>query len=114
MTTLNLHVSDEADMAQRFVSAWKRAKQGEPVDERHLTFLTLETLLAALTPQRLALLRHVHRHGADSVAVLARDLGRDHARVHEDVAMLEANGLILREDGRLTAPWERLAADLML
>ena len=56
MTTLNLHVSDEADMAQRFVSAWKRAEQGEPVDERHFTFLTLESLLAALmTPNRLEL-----------------------------------------------------------
>ncbi|WP_295431209.1 hypothetical protein [uncultured Thiodictyon sp.] len=114
MSTLNLHVSDEADMAQRFVSAWKRAEQGESVDERHLTFLTLETLLCALTPQRLELLRYVHRHGTDSVAALARELGRDSKRVHEDVAMLEANGLILREDGHLTAPWERLAADLML
>jgi len=114
LSTLNLHVSDEADMAQRFVSAWKRAEQGELVDERHLTFLTLETLRCALTPQRLELLRYVHRHGADSVAVLARDLGWDYARVHEDVAILEANDLILREDGRLVAPWERLAADLML
>ncbi len=114
MSTLNLHVSDEADMAQRFVSAWKRAEQGELVDERHLTFLTLETLLAALTPQRLELLRHVHRHGADSVAVLARELSRDYQGVHEDVAMLESHGLILREGGRLTAPWERLAADLVL
>lgn len=114
MTTLNLHVIDEADMAQRFVSAWKRAEQGESVEERHLTFLTLETLLSALTPQRLELLRHVHRQGADSVAALARDLGRDYQRVRDDVAMLEANGLVLRQDGRLVAPWERLAADVML
>jgi len=114
MSTINLHVSDEADMAQRFVSAWKRAEQGESVDERHLTFLTLETLLDALTPERLALLRQVHRHGADSVAGLARELGRDCQGVNEDVRMLESSGLILREDGRLTAPWERLAADLML
>jgi len=114
MTTLNLHVSDEADMAQRFVSAWKRAEQGESVDERHLTFLTLDTLLSALTPQRLELLRHVHRQGADSVVALACNLGRDYQQVRDDVRILEANGLLLCEDGRLTAPWERLAADLML
>ena len=29
-------------MGQRFVDAWHRAAQGEPVDETHVTFLDLE------------------------------------------------------------------------
>jgi hypothetical protein len=69
MTTLQLHVADESDMAARFIAAWKRAEQGDAVNERHLTFLSLRALLATLTPERLALLRHLRRAGADQRTV---------------------------------------------
>ncbi|WP_444980876.1 HVO_A0114 family putative DNA-binding protein [Paraburkholderia unamae] len=68
---------------------------------------------AALTPRRIELLCYLHRE-ADSVIAIARALGRDFKRVHEDVATLVAAGLIVREDGQLRAPWDTLAAELTL
>lgn len=52
-----------------------------------------------MTDRRHELLRHPHRAPAPSLRSLARDLGRNYKRVHEDVAALAAVGLIQR-DGR--------------
>ena len=101
-------------MGQRFVDAWHRAEQGEPVDETHVTFLDLEAMLATLSPRRLALLRHVHQHGAASTRSLAETLQRDPKNVHGDVAALEAAGLLLREGRRLAAPWDELQANVSI
>ena len=49
--TVNLHVGTPEDMGCRFIDAWKRAEQGEVVDETHRTFLDTEGLLTALTPK---------------------------------------------------------------
>ncbi|KAG0162257.1 hypothetical protein DFQ28_001621 [Apophysomyces sp. BC1034] len=102
------------DMGRRFVSAFERAATGEDIEENHITFLSLEEMMAALTPKRLELLRYLHRESANSVSALARVLSRDYKRVHADVSALEAAGLVVREDGRLTAPWDALAAEVAL
>lgn len=114
MSKLNVHVGSARDMGRRFSAAFDRAAAGEDFEERHVTFLSLEEMMAALTPKRLELLRYLHRMGADSVKALAREVDRDYKRVHEDVAILEGAGLIVREDGRLTAPWEALTAEVSL
>jgi predicted transcriptional regulator len=114
MTKMNVHVGSARDMGKRFVSAWNRAQAGEKVDERHVTFLSLEEMLAALSPKRLEVLRYLHREGADSVKALALALNRDYKRVHEDVATLESAGLVVRENGRLGAPWDALTAEVAL
>lgn len=114
MTTLELHVGDETAMAGRFLSAWHRAERGEPVDERHLTFLSLEALLSTLSPDRLALLRWQHHQGAASEAEIGQALGLSAEAVRTQVADLETAGLVLRDGDRLAAPWDRLFADLAL
>ena len=114
MSKITAHVGGARDMGRRFAAAFDRAAAGENFDERHITFLSLEEMMAALTPKRLELLRHLHRESADSVKALATALGRDYKRVHEDVAVLESAGLITREDGRLRAPWDALAAEVSL
>ena len=114
MSKMNVHVGTARDAGKRFLSAWNRAQTGEKVDERHVTFLSLEAMLAALSPKRLEMLRHLHREGAESVRALAVALNRDYKRVYEDVATLENAGLVVREDGRLTAPWDALSAEVML
>lgn len=99
MTTLQVHVGLGLDeMGDRFASAFKRAEAGEQVNERHLSFTTLEDLARALTPARLALLRHLHQHRIGDVRQLATALGRDYKNVHQDVRMLEERGLIHRDD----------------
>jgi predicted transcriptional regulator len=111
---MQVHVGSAKDMGKRFVSAWNRAVAGEDVDERHVTFLSLEEMLTALSPKRLELLRHLHRDGAENVKALAVALNQDYKRVYEDVAILEKAGLIVREEGRLDAPWDSLSAEVPL
>ena len=45
---------------------------------------------------------------------LAAQNAQLYKRVHEDVAILEGAGLIVREDGRLSAPWDALTAEVSL
>lgn len=114
MSKLTVHVSGARDMGQRFVNAFERATRGEHFKESHVTFLSWQEMVAALTPKRLELLRYLHREGADSVKALACALARDYKRVHADVAALEVAGLVVRKDGRLTTPWDALAAEVAL
>lgn len=103
-----------ADMGERFSDAWKRAEAGKRVNETHVTFLDLQTMLEALSPRRLELLKHVHQHGAESVKELAEHLGRDYKNVHQDVVVLEEAGLLMREGRKLMAPWDELQASVSL
>ena len=111
MSELKIHVHDTLeDMGARFAEAWRRAERGETVQERHLSFDSFETLARTLTPRRLDLLRHIHRTPAASIAALARAVGRDYKRVHEDVEALAGAGLVEREaDGTgLSAPYDAI------
>jgi predicted transcriptional regulator len=58
-----------------------------------------------MTPKRLELLRHVHRHPARSIRALAAALGRDYRRVHPDVEALAAAGLSDRDEHGLRADY---------
>jgi predicted transcriptional regulator len=108
------HVGTLEEMGKRFVSAWHRLEDGERVRERHVTFPNLPAMLNALTPKRLELLRDVHRKPAASIKALAERLGRDYKRVHEDVETLAASGLLLRDDGRVSAPYDAITAEMRL
>lgn len=47
MPRIQIHIGDSLeDMGRRFVDAWHRAERGEPVNERHLSFDSVETALA--------------------------------------------------------------------
>ncbi len=115
MSNLRIHVGDDLEtVGARVLDAVRRAEAGEHVDEDHLTFDSFATLARLLTPKRLELLRHLHRHPATSVRALAQQLGRDYRRVHEDVEALASVGLIDREaEGTgLTAPYDGLEAKI--
>lgn len=109
-----VHVGSIEDMGQRFVNAWHRVERGERVRETHLTFPDLPAMLAALSPKRLELLKAVHQASAPSVKALATRLGRDYKRVHEDVETLTASGLLLREGGTVSAPYDAITAEMRL
>jgi predicted transcriptional regulator len=111
---VKVHVGTAKDMGQRFVSAWHRLERGEKVRERHVTFPNLPSMLNAVTPKRLELLQDVHREPASSVKALAERLGRDYKRVYEDVETLAAAGLLQREDGRVSAPYDAITAEMRL
>ena len=112
--TVQVHVGSLEDMGKRFVGAWLQASRGERVSETHVTFLDLRAMLETLSPKRLELLSHVRQHGAENVKQLAAELGRDYKNVHQDVAALEAAGLLLRDGRRFTAPWDEVQARVSL
>ena len=43
--TINVHVGTLEDMGQRFVEAWHRAERGEEINETHVTFHDLPSLM---------------------------------------------------------------------
>ena len=95
---VEFHVERSAEAtAARFVDAWHRAASGAEVDERHLSFESWDGLSRVMTGRRLELLRHLRRHPTASIAALARALQRDYKRVHEDVEVLAAAGLLTRD-----------------
>jgi predicted transcriptional regulator len=111
---VQVHIGTPEDMGRRFLDAWHRTERGEMVDETHLTFHDLETLLAALTPKRLHLLRYVRHHQVRTIRALATDLGRDYKNVHRDVQELTRLGLLSRTTDRVIAPFASVDARFML
>ncbi len=111
---INLHVGSLEDMGKRFIGAWHQLERGENVQETHLTFFSLETMMATISPKRLALLRHVRHQPAASIADLARALGRDYKRVHDDVSALAHAGLVVRDAKGIRAPYDSVQAIVAL
>jgi predicted transcriptional regulator len=111
---IKLHVGENFDtVAERVAKAWHRAERGEDVHERHVTFVSWNAISRVMTEKRYQLLRYVRRHPARSIASLARDIGRDYKRVHEDVEALADIGLIERDRG-IRAPFDEIQATISL
>lgn len=108
------HIGTPKDMGCRFVDAWHRAERGEEVNETNITFPDLETLLAALTPKRLHLLRYVRHNQVRSIKALAADLHRDYKNVHRDVEALTKLGLLSRTSDTVVAPFAEVDARFVL
>ncbi len=112
MSQVNVHVGYDAKAIKaRVLDAIGRAEGGQGVGEAHVTFESWEGLSKVLTGKRLELLKHLHQNPAPSVAALARALVRDYKRVHEDVEILTAAGLIERsETGGVLAAYDEIRA----
>jgi predicted transcriptional regulator len=106
---VQVHVGATVEQAgERFVDAWKRMERGDEVIERHVSFEDWDTMVRVLSPKRLELLRHVHAAPPKNVRALAQALGRDYRRVHDDVAALEAAGLLERDKEGVRADYAAL------
>ena len=60
---VNIHIGTVEDMGARFVEAWKSAEGGEAITRDHVTFLSVEASLSAISPKR--------RDGGQQVAPLS-------------------------------------------
>lgn len=115
MSKLNVHIENWDAVAARVVDAWERSEAGEEVaPSHHVSFASWEALAAIMTPKRLELIRHLHKQPAVTIAALARTLGRDYRRVHDDVEALSAAGLIDRRDDGLHADYQSIQADIAI
>jgi predicted transcriptional regulator len=111
---VSLHTGSIEDMGKRFIGAWHKLESGEDVRETHLTFFSLQAMMATLSPKRLTLLRHLHQHASRNVAELAKTLGRDYKRVHDDVSALARAGLIVRDESGIRTLYDSVQATVAL
>ena len=102
------------DDAAAFLDAIERADRGEHVNERVLSFQSWEGLASVMTGERYRLLRHLHAHPEPSINALARSLGRQYRRVHDDVTVLEGAGLVARNDGSVRTTADTIRAEIRL
>lgn len=103
------------EAAKRVAEAWHRAERGEPDEpEDNVTFVSWSALASVMTDKRHELLKHLHRHPAPSLRALARELGRDYKRVHEDVAALTSVGLVERGENGLYADYDEIRTVITL
>lgn len=112
---IDVHVERGLEGAgRRFIEAWRRAERGGTGAERHVSFESWDLLASTLSGKRLALLRHLRRQPAASIAELARSLHRDYKRVHEDVEALSAAGLIERNKRGLRADYDQIRTSVAI
>ena len=96
-------------------SAWKAAAAGAAQEpSSRLCFVDWAALCAVLTPKRFELIRKLRLESAPGIRALARTLGRDVRRVHEDVTSLEELGLIRRdhETGQLSTDLDEVSSTI--
>ncbi|CAO4166770.1 HVO_A0114 family putative DNA-binding protein [Methylorubrum extorquens] len=101
-----------ADVAK----AWKAAQDDQPTPASdRILFRDWAALCAVLTPKRYELLRHLRRSPESGIRALARSLGRDVRRVHQDVVALTELGLVTREaDGRLSSDVDEITSTIRI
>lgn len=102
------------DDAAAFLAAVECAERGGTVHERVLSFQSWEGLASVMTGERYRLLRHLHGHPEASISALARALGRQYRRVHEDVVILERAGLVDRSAGSVRTTADTIRAEIRL
>lgn len=101
-------------MGQRFADAWNGDAKAANAPFI-LTFSSASQLFSVLSPKRWELIEGLQGLGASSIRGLARALGRDVKRVHEDVSTLMDWGLVEKDEaGRVVVPFEEIEADFIL
>ena len=112
--TIRLEPDVDATIARNRESAKRAFRTGEYQGEE-LAFSTLPQLFALFTAKRWELIEKLQEIGPSSLRGLARALGRDVKRVHEDVDRLIEEGLIERtEDKKLYVPFEEIRFEASL
>jgi predicted transcriptional regulator len=105
----------DAEILRQAGEAFRSAWQGGERTPDLFTFSSPAQLFSVLTPRRWDLVERLQATGASSLRGLARALGRDVKRVHEDVAVLLDWGLIEKtDDGRIVVPYDVIHADFEL
>lgn len=106
----------EAVLAESLARAAEAARTGVPSDPvATFTFSSPAQLFSVISPKRWELIEHLQKIGPSGIRPLARSLGRDVKRVHEDVVALIDWGIIERtDDGQVEVPFDVIHADFDL
>jgi predicted transcriptional regulator len=114
VATIRIRKGDAAMLQEAgaaFIGTWNAGTSESDL----FTFSSPAQLFSVLTPRRWELIERLQGLGPSTLRGLARDLGRDVKRVHDDVAVLRDWGLIERTDDRkLVVPYDVIHADFDL
>ncbi len=112
--TITLDADWQDALRQAGAQARNGLESGEYQGER-LNFETPAVFFSRLTPNRWEMIRVLQGAGETGVRELARRLGRDVRRVHDDARILCELGLIERtEQGKLVCPYDEIHLDMHL
>jgi predicted transcriptional regulator len=115
MNEVTIHVRSLKQFFGEAIETAKRIDQGRHTPTpASIAFESMELLLKVLTPNRWALLRVLRASGPSSIRALAQELQRDYRGVHADVTALINAGLISRDDGKVSVPWSRITAEMVV
>lgn len=118
MTKRVLTITLESDWKAALRAAGQRARAGMAhgtYQGEQLNFETPEAFLGRMTERRWALVRALEEGDAAGVRELARRVGRDAKRVHEDAGVLIELGLIERDaHGAYVCPFFDIHVDMHL
>ena len=114
MTPRHLTITLQADWRTALRQAGARARVGAYQGEV-LNFESPGVFLSRLSEKRWALVRALQGQGDLAVRELARRVGRDVKRVHQDVQVLAELGLVERADGGgVVCPFAEVHIDMRL
>jgi predicted transcriptional regulator len=116
MRTATIQIrKDDAEVLREAGSAFIHAWNAGTPEGDLFTFASPAQLFSVLTPRRWELIERLQAIGPSSLRGLARELGRDVKRVHEDVAILLEWGLVERTaERKLIVPFAVIHADFDL
>ncbi len=106
----------DREIAANVEAAIAAADPGESFEVRRtISFENWNTFFRCMTPNRIAILKHVAVHDVvASTRALSIALSRDYSGVHADVAELVKLGLLERDSKALTCDIKPDAAELMV
>jgi predicted transcriptional regulator len=107
--------ADWADVLRAAAAQARNGLSGGGYRGETLNFETPAAFFGRLSSRRWELVRVLQQEGACGVRELARRVGRDVRRVHEDAAVLAEIGLIESDDkGKLRCPYADIHVDMHL
>lgn len=110
-----LTVTVAADVESRMKALFKAATEQKTYQGEYLDFATPALFFSKLSDKRWQLLNALQGVGEVGVRELARRVGRDIKRVHEDAAVLVDLGLVKKtERGSLICPFADIHVDMHL
>lgn len=101
---------EESHQSAKRIDAGDTSYQGEVY-----SFETLPLLLSVFSPKRWDLIIELQKIGPSTLRGLARELGRDVKRVHEDADVLLREGILERnQDKKLFVPYAEIRIEATL
>ena len=105
---IEIRTDPDAAFKESVERASRAMRTGHPSDPlATFTFSSTAQLFSTITLKRWELIEHLQKIGPSSVRGLARSLGRDVRRVHDDVMALIEWGIVERDDnGKVLVPFD--------